>query len=85
MNAKGNAGTRAGVAGAGSDLHDDSDAHRKCGRREVQGIATARNPSQPAPVWPKPAGADAADAVAHALAGWSALSGQSPRDPRGKP
>ena len=75
---------RAGAAGDGTQARDDT-AKNKGGRPCVQGNRTARNPSQPAPAWPPPPGADAAADVQHALAGWSALRGPAPRDPRGRP
>ncbi len=53
-------------------------------RPELQGLATGRNPDQRPPTWAPPAGSDAADALLRALAGWSALLGQEPVDPRGR-
>lgn len=56
-------------------------AKRTGGRPEVQGNRTGRNACQPAPTWPRPAGADAADELLRALASWTALLGRQPVDP----
>ncbi len=65
----GNADARAGAVGA---VEQDSSKPAKSatGRRELQGLTTARCASQRGPSWTPPKGAAAADDLAAALAKW---------------
>lgn len=74
-------------AGQGAEARGDTTTQKRKhtgGRPPVQGNRTDRNPSQPAPRWEPPRGQDAANDVAHALRGWTALLGCAPRGPRGR-